>query len=251
MAGIRVSVLLAAMLHLFWTTPAKADFLDFIAGDTIEDTTNRVDSLLQKYSNRLLGKTDEYVLRLENLVADTLKDGFDRTDSLRKKVLLDLQQLESDIVADLQKLVFEAECAALRTAKEAPKDAIKTSIQEIKTANPSLDIKIFDRWRIVSGELNIPDDPSGSYSINPDVAYYLFKKDLIKDLEEKYKGPNAESMSAYPIYSTLLSISALARKTSCFFPGVESTERRFLKEHANLAYRASVWDDIVNVKFAQ
>ena len=121
---IVIRTLIVIFILFVLTLPARADLLGFLGGDTIDDTAERIDSMLAQYSNKLLGKSDEYVLRLENLVTDTMTEGFERTETLRARVFEDLQKLESDLMDDLQALVFEGECAALRVAKDAPKEAL-------------------------------------------------------------------------------------------------------------------------------
>lgn len=244
------SFLLAATLLLF-ACNVKADLLGSLAGDTIDDTISRIDSMLAQYSDKLIGKSDEYITRLENLVANTMTEGFEQTEALRRRAMDDLRKLEKEVMDDLQRLVFESECAALRVAKDAPKEAIETTIRSIKEQNPSLDVKLFNKWTLFSVGPEAAADPDGIYSINPDISYYQFRNDVLGDLDKKYNRRRGSSLPAYPFYTTLISLSALARQTACFFPGAISAERRFLTEHASMAAKAAVWDDIVSVRYSQ
>ena len=100
------SFLLAATLLLF-ACNVKADLLGSLAGDTIDDTISRIDSMLAQYSDKLIGKSDEYITRLENLVANTMTEGFEQTEALRRRAMDDLRKLEKEVMDDLQRLVFE------------------------------------------------------------------------------------------------------------------------------------------------
>lgn len=224
------------------STAARADFLGFLAGDTIDDSLMTIDAMLTRHREALDADVKGYITRFEDLEEKVFVD----IHEVREAVKQDILDLEKKIILDIRETLWEAECTTERALNVTLQDALSKAIAQFRTEFPNIDVNVFG---LTIAQIATSDNPSSVPIPSPDIVYYEFKKASLNSMESYYQDVG-EGAPAYKIYSTLLSVSQMARRTACFFPGNESTVERFIREHYWFASQAALWDRVVSVRYS-
>ena len=241
------SFTLAFVAVFLIAAPVRADFLRVVGGDTVEDTIDEIDFLIDKFAGRLDDLGEKYTRRLASLVAKSVHLASDEADALREALKRDALDLKTAFFDDISAKIWEAECAAVRLAEGTFQEAIAQAVTRLVDSDPAITLEIFG---LEIGRIAGSAQPNNVSVPRPDIVYYRFRNAAIEALVARYER-NGKSTPAFAVYSTLLEISQLARQTSCRFPGNDSAEQRFMAEHARFGARATMWDEIVSVQFAE
>lgn len=132
----------------------------------------------------------------------------------------------------------------MRLAEGTFQNAVASMVSRVVERNPRASLELFG---FEIARLTAAADPNDVAVPRPDELYYRLRKTSLNLLEKQVEEAG-ERASAYPIYSTLLDLSQLARQTACRFPGT-TAEQRFIKEHFDFAALASRWDKVVSVQY--
>ena len=232
------SLLLALIAFMaFMPTRSQADLLDLLAGDTINASIARIDTILAKYVDRLDERGRWYVGELDKIVLRTASSAQDLREDLKRDVF----ELERRVFDDVSGAIWEAECAAVRVTGTFREDVV-TAVDTVLRDAPRAELRVAT---IPLAELRLSVEENTT-TPTPDIVYYQYRQGAL-DLLERRLEEDREAASAYGIYSTFNSIAVLARQTACRFPGL-TAEQRFLREHIRFAALATPWDRAVSVQ---
>ena len=235
---------LASVMLLICGCPAYADvFSDLVkvVGDPLR---------LESTSARIQDTVLESLAQIDQIRARSNKDAEDRLNQLREVVdsaikggsafeqqaFADMQTLNKQIFADAAKLLFEAECAAVRTANGTFQDAIVNGLSNIAKAQPRIKIFGIPIVEYSSKQTILPE---------PNAFYFATKSESISKLRASLE--SNEQTNAYDIILTYSFLERLAKNTKCYY--LNSVEkRRFAHEQIYWFLQQQAWESAVDIK---
>jgi hypothetical protein len=178
-------------------TTARADIFGDFAGlvtdplklgrlsDRLQQTV--MDALAQV--QQLLGRANDIAEQRLNQVKDIVEFAIQGGEAVEAKAFADLQKLESQIMADLNRVIFRARCAAVVTLNGSLQNAIAQALETLAASQPSLTIIGLPIGRLHLKNVTIPE---------PDKAYFQAYHGRLKTLDSLVN----DNTNAYEMLST-------------------------------------------------
>jgi len=181
----------------------------------------------------LIGKTNEManerIADLRSILDEALAGG----GTFEAKTFDDLNKLEAKIMADVDKEIFIARCAAITTLNGTAQEAIAKALAHIGESEPTLTIFGIPIFRLRFHKVDID---------HPDEAYFAAKSRVLTTLEKDI----TDTTNAYKIISAYADLDLLAEATRCFYLG-KPTEIIFLREQSHLRVLQEAWTTVVTI----
>lgn len=171
-------------------------------------------------------------------LAQLEQDAVEDIQAILDRLKADLAEIEESLFQQVRQALWDAECAANRVLIEELRTVLGTAGKILGSHRVEIDLPIEDsRWWCFTCrnkqvfEIKVP---SGD-------TYIEIRDAMLGNLEERLE----DETPAHAIVGTYEFLSALALKTSCFYPG--STER-WINEHLAFKAKASMWKELVSVE---
>jgi hypothetical protein len=205
------------------TDPLKLGHLSDRIQQTLMDALAQLQPLLDQANEIAEQRLDQ----LKGIVEFAIQGG----EAVEAKAFADLQNFESQLMVDVNRVIFRARCAAVVTLDGTIQNALAQALENIAKSQPSLTIIGITIAKLHLKKVTIP---------NPDTAYFQAKQETLQTLEQRV----TDKTNAYDILSTYANLESLAEATRCFFLD-KPNEITFVREQSRLEVLQEPWTTVV------